>query len=257
MSAQEPWPVQVRRGLRLAAIIIAVLFGAMVLGLIDFGGAAAAREGARRARCSSNLKQIGYGCHLYSSDHAEKFPPGLGDLYPDFISDGKVFICPTACRATAVEDDPGFSRHGYRPAVFGDTHADYVYVSGLRASDPKDYVLAFDEEWNHPDKLELGRRYKRGVNVLYVGANVEWTHDIDALHERLAKQEKELAAKGRKMKLLRPAWSRYPAEPDPSSAPKRRGSLPLYPVTVIAVAALAVAVAIGLYIRGRRASVSG
>ena len=196
-------------------------------------------------RCTSSVKQIGYGCHLYAADHGGEFPPSLGHLYPDFISGGVLFICPSARRATAVEKDPDSYLHDYTPAMFGDTHTDYVYVSGLKAGDPNDYVLAFDDEWNHVDKWGT-RRHKHGVNVLYVGNNVEWKHDIKALHEQLAKQEKELAAKGRKMKLLRPAWSSWP-EPPPELAgwPWRLS----HRVAVVVGAFAAVAVALALVVR--------
>ena len=100
-----------------------------------------------------------------------------------------------------VESDPHFSRANYTPAMFGDTHTDYVYVSGLRLSDPKEYVLAFDDQWNHDGD---------GVHVLCIDREVGWENDIRALHKQLAKQKKELAAQGREMKLVRPAWSAWP-----------------------------------------------
>jgi len=173
---------------------------------------------------------------LYASDSTGVFPPTVGHLYPDFCSDGKGFVCPSAGKATPVEHDPHFSRKDYTPAMFGDTHTDYVYVSGLKASDPAHYVLAFEDEWNHDGD---------GVNVVraggYAPSDRDWWPDIKALHEQLARQEKELAAKGRKMKVLRPAWSRYPELPPPRrwySSPGGRA------VAIGAFAAVAVALAL-------------
>jgi hypothetical protein len=178
---------------------------------------AAARERDRRKLCHGCLNNaINYACHLYASDFEGAFPSTLGDLYPDHISDGAVFLCRSAGKAIPVEDNPRIYRDGvrdyqhrqYTPDMFGDTHSDYVYVSGLRPSDPGDYILAFEDEWNHDGE---------GVHVLLVGGGApkdsDWWPDIKALHEQLAKQEKELAAKGRKMKLLRPAWSTWPEPP--------------------------------------------
>jgi hypothetical protein len=148
--------------------------------------------------------------HLHSSNHGEAFPPTLGHLYLAYIFDGKVFLCPSAGKATPLEVDPCFSDSGrfsrgkYAPAMFGDTHTDYVYVSGLKAADPGHYVLAFDDEWNHDGD---------GINVLTIGVRIPWVRDIKAVHRQLAKQEKELAAQGRKMKLVRPAWSSWPDPP--------------------------------------------
>jgi hypothetical protein len=174
-----------------------------------YAGVLANRERHNRRMCRSSLcNAINYGCHLYSSDFGDCFPPDLGTLWPDFISDGRVFHCPSAGKATPVEDDPHFSRKDYTPAMFRNTHTDFVYVSGLKPSDPKHYVLAFEDEWNHDGE---------GVNVLrsggYAPSDRDWWPDIKALHEKLARQEKELAAKGRKMKLLRPAWSSWPDPP--------------------------------------------
>ncbi len=39
-----------------------------------------------------------------------------------------------------------------------DMHIDYVYVSGLRATDDPAYVLAFDDEWNHDGDAVLFAR---------------------------------------------------------------------------------------------------
>ncbi len=135
-------------------------------------------------RCPSNLKQIGYGCHLYSSDFEGAFPPSLGHLYLEFISDGRVFLCRSADRASPIEHAPGFSLEGYTPEMLTDTHTDYVYVAGLADSDPEDLVVAYDREGNHPD----------GRNVLFVGSNVEWMTEA-AFQAALGKTREHLAAK--------------------------------------------------------------
>jgi len=246
-----------RRRLRLLLFVIPVVIG--VTWGLTCDVMVTGRERHRRRLCRSNLRNIlGYAFHLYAGDFEGAFPPTLGHLYPGCVSDGKAFLCRSAGKATRLEDEFRFiedqdsdgereiyslDRGGvvdrevigpnepfYTPAKFGDTHTDYVYVSGLRADDPPGYVLAFDDEWNHDGA---------GVHVLFVSSNGEWTHDIKALHEQLAKQEKELAAKGRKMKLLRPAWSSWPdPPPDPRPWYARRGGRA---VLVGAIAALVVA----------------
>jgi len=135
--------------------------------------------------------------------------------------------------------------------VFGDTHMDYVYVSGLTVDDPGDYVVAFDDEWNHNGD---------GVNVFYMGCKIEWTHDIKALHEQLAKQEKELAAQGRKMKLVRPAWSSWPDPPaggHPLWGPRpwyRKRSVRAVAVGAFAAAAVVLVLVVRAVRRGRGAA---
>ena len=176
----------------LPIVIPVVLFW----GFLEF--AAAGRERARRAGCRSQLRTLAYGLHLYSSDFNEAFAESFGVLYhQDYLKDSLCYLCPSAGKATRLETDPRYS-------LFGDMNTDYVYVSGPRANDPWPYVLAFDDECNHDGN---------GVNVMFIGGNVEWTRDIKGLHEQLARQEKELAAKGREMKILRPPWSSWPEPP--------------------------------------------
>jgi len=266
-----------RRPLRPLLFVIPVVVGA--LSGLTCDALTMARERARRARCRSHLEccGVGYGCHLYSSDFGGAFPPTLGHLYPNCVSDGAVWLCPSAGKATRLEDDFRFiecqdsdgkrefysRRRGgvvdreligpdepcYTPAKFGDTHTGYVYVSGLRADDPPGYVLAFDDEWNHDGA---------GVNVCFIdGRRVKRMLDIGEVHELLAKQEKELAAKGRKMKMLRPAWSSWP-DPPPGGHPlwgprpwhKRRGGRAVL-VGVIVALVVALPLIIRTVRRGR------
>src|SRR5574337_1284802 len=73
-----------------------------------------ARESARRTQCASNLKQIGLALNMYANDNNEAFPTGgatgnvatdsatagaelqsLGKLFDAYITDRKVFRCPS------------------------------------------------------------------------------------------------------------------------------------------------------------------
>jgi hypothetical protein len=145
----------------------------------------------------SNLKQIMYACALFSGDNNEAFPTDLGALYPDYISDASIFICPKTyapverCRAS------------YQGAIT-DKNLSVCYVSGLTADDSPHYVLAFEEEWNHGAK---------GVHFACIGGQVAWQHGVAAFHEWFAKQQAELKAMGREINVLRPSWSTWPEEP--------------------------------------------
>ena len=151
----------------------------------------------RRTGSASNLKQIGYGVHLYSSDYDEQFPENLAVLYEqDYLKDHRFFVCPTvARRMTRV--------FGCNCKELPQGYESYCYASGVQPTDPPEYVVAFDEESNHD---------RDGVNVLFVGGNVEWRNDLNWLHDQLEKQRKDLAAQGRSMTLLRPGWSSPPAD---------------------------------------------
>ena len=101
-----------------------------------------ARErGGPRNPCASNLKQIGYACHLYAADHEGAFPTRLNSLFPSYIDQQRIFRYPS----------DGHEGH-------------YKYLPGLDEEDPPDLVVAYS--------LPLGQR--RGRNALYVGGNVQY-----------------------------------------------------------------------------------
>jgi len=188
----EPNPYPRRKWVEYGALPAAILFWVAVFLFAPRG------PNRRRSNCLSNLKCLTYVLALYAGDNNEAFPPDLGTLMgPSYVSDGQIFLCP--------ESGPPVSEcKSSLPGTFTDSNLSYIYVSGLSASDDPGYVLAFDEEWNHGGK---------GVNVAYIGGQVIWRNDIAALHEQLAKQEAELAAKGRTMTVIRPSWSTWPARP--------------------------------------------
>ena len=187
-------------------------------------------------RCSSNLKQIAYACRLYSADWDEAFPPDMDTLVREgYLKDVGVFICRERSTSRGLKRSGGPASGGI-PAQM----QSYCYVSGLKATAPPHYVLAFDEEWNYEGE---------GINVLYVGGNVEWFADIAGFHADLKKQESDLTAQGRAMKVMRPSWSRYPDPPAGVEAPLR-GVAPSTALKVLGVlGAVALVAFIALVIR--------
>ncbi|MFA0757908.1 MAG: hypothetical protein PVTTEEND_000022 [Candidatus Fervidibacter sp.] len=97
-----------RSGLTLVELVLVVGIIAMLLS-ITWVGLSAFREKGRQAVCMNNLKQIGLALAIYIQDHNGippafgarlkywqlGLPPGLPFLYPHYIKDFQVLLCPT------------------------------------------------------------------------------------------------------------------------------------------------------------------
>jgi len=182
-----------RPTIALVAAVAAILTIYLCLPLL-----ATPHERPCRSKCMSNLKQISHACELYSKDNAGAFPPDLATLLPGYVDDSRLFVCPMLRHDGHVMSP--------KPDTFIPEAVCYAYVSGMRATDNRDFVLAFEEEWNHR---------QTGACVLHVERlKVACRSNTDTLHDELQKQRAALAAEGRSMKVIRPTWSRWPDAPD-------------------------------------------
>jgi hypothetical protein len=201
--------------------VAAVMLGAVVLLLPAY---MATRVRPRADPCTSSLKQLFYACQLYGGDNDGLFPPDLAALYPDYLSDPDLFVCGRLRRRRKLLPHDA-SRHGPLPPE----RISFCYVSGLRADDAPETLLAFGEEWSHDGT---------GVIALAVNGQFNWEKNIDALHARLEERLKALREQGREVKVIRPPWSRWPERPQYPPVPwDRRKAVP---ALVVGAAALVV-----------------
>jgi len=89
--------------------LLVVLAIIAILAAILFPVFAAARENARRTTCLSNLHQLGLALGMYRQDF-EDLPPHLSTLYPVYVTDARLFLCP---------DDPLQGQYAGNPRLEG------------------------------------------------------------------------------------------------------------------------------------------
>jgi len=78
--------------------LVQLLLTAMALSVLTallFSWVSYARPRARMAACTSQLRQIGQAINLYRSDFSDHLPPWLSNLYPKYVKQQHIFICPS------------------------------------------------------------------------------------------------------------------------------------------------------------------
>jgi len=120
----------------LVVIVIIGILAALLLPVLNI-----ARERARQASCKSQLHQFAVALDVYRNNYPDYTPPWLSSLFPVYIAEEAVFLCPSdASRGTIGSRPDWFSDPMYNADRFDET-------------DDTDLCAASDEvkNWRNPD----------------------------------------------------------------------------------------------------------
>lgn len=216
LSTNASTPVSNRRsaakyGFTLIELLVVIAIIA-ILAAILFPVFARARENARRASCSSNLKQIGLGILQYTQDYDERFPlqaaagfwPGL----KPYVKSDQIYKCPSenapswvvfgadSMQSYAWNDKmrviAGGGQNGVAGAISGVlTPSQTIMFMDFSAEDtPRGLYNAADMKWamdnaaaNPTAKRQWTAltRHLEGSNFTFFDGHVKWLRPADSV----------------------------------------------------------------------------
>jgi len=123
-----------------------------------------AGETANRAKCASNLHQIGLAISLYARENGGIYPDSFATM---MIAEGltpAVFVCPSSNDEAAGGDSPAQMAGNLTGKPH---HLSYVYLGKTLTSATvrDDTVVAYEHPENHQDG---------GMNILFGDGHAEW-----------------------------------------------------------------------------------
>ncbi len=147
-----------RHGFTLIELLVVIAIIA-ILAAILFPVFARARENARRASCSSNLKQMGLAVMQYTQDYDEKFPTGLQNNWWEqtwywnvqpYVKSVDVFRCP---------NDPGGVGNNVNWAGPRLSYVSNGWITYRNGANVMAGVMGISQSWVTPSAVSLA-----GVN---------------------------------------------------------------------------------------------
>jgi prepilin-type N-terminal cleavage/methylation domain-containing protein/prepilin-type processing-associated H-X9-DG protein len=170
---------KLNRGFTLIELLVVIAIIGILAGIL-LPVLSRARESARKTQCMSNVKQIGMGLIMYANENSEAFPSdtaagamaSLTLLYDTYISDNKVFNCPSDTLVSAASN--ASMSVG---TAFTSTQCSYGYDRSHTQADDADVALAADRPPGTPSATANSANHNgRGQNVVYIDGHVEFVN---------------------------------------------------------------------------------
>ena len=159
-----------RRGFTLIELLVVIAIIA-ILAAILFPVFSKAREKARQAACTSNLKQIALAVLIYTQENDEKYPLATGWASTIGLSGNKALICPTQGKTKAAATNS--NSYGFSNLLSGK-------ALGMLQDDPTTTEMLTDS--NATDNILLVNnvdfRHAGAAIVAYADGHVQFTKDV-------------------------------------------------------------------------------
>lgn len=152
-------------GALLAILLVGALAVTAILVAIGAPALDKAQHAAEMAECQNNLKQLGVVLKLWSNEHHDLYPPLSADaghflfrsqdLYPEYIGDPAVLICPS---------DPSVP-HAHVPSDMDDHSYFYLGYAVTSESEARAFLAAYEKHVRANDVFEgdLSVRHGEGI----------------------------------------------------------------------------------------------